>query len=316
MKTVQQWLCEVDENTLVQEFKWNCPVEFWRLENKGITVEDVYARQEQAFRSFVSEENLKKTLGESMKDIDEGRTYTHEEVWEQLGFHPKKKDPEADELQDFILDLMEKNEVILIRGNHEDLFVQMVTEDKGLPYSHHVSNGTYSTALQLTGYDAVMAQLRNYDFADKAKDTPYYQRIIPSLLDYYETEHYIFTHGWIPCIKERNGAYSYYTTWRDASPHEWMGARWINGMAAAQTATDDDKTIVCGHWHSSYGHSKIERKCSEFGPDADFSPYYGPGIIAVDACTAFSKRINILIIEDEPMENSLAGGSKSRRDQR
>ena len=52
-------------------------------------------------------------------------------------------------------------------------------------------------------------------------------------------------------------------------------------MDAAQTA-DENKTIVCGHWNTSYGHSKYEHKGTEFGEDADFSPYYGPGIIAID----------------------------------
>ena len=80
-----------------------------------------------------------------------------------------------------------------------------------------------------------------------------------------------------------------------------MSARWINGMDAAQTAADD-KTVVCGHWHASYGHSRYEKKCTEFGPDADFSPYYGPGVIAIDACTAHSMRINVLVIEDDEIK--------------
>jgi hypothetical protein len=46
------------------------------------------------------------------------------------------------------------------------------------------------------------------------------------------------------------------------------------------------------------GHSKYEHKGTEFGEDADFSPYYGPGIIAIDACTAFSGKSNCLVIED------------------
>ena len=44
--------------------------------------------------------------------------------------------------------------------------------------------------------------------------------------------------------------------------------------------------------------AEYEGKSSEFGPDADFSPYYGPGVIALDACTAHSGRINILTLED------------------
>ena len=84
---------------------------------------------------------------------------------------------EAKQLQQFILEQMEQDKIILIRGNHEDLFVELVTTDAGMPYSYHKSNGTYDTALQLTGFDPVMASIRHYDFADAAKDTPFYKEI-------------------------------------------------------------------------------------------------------------------------------------------
>ena len=58
-------------------------------------------------------------------------------------------------------------------------------------------------------------------------------------------------------------------------------------MDAAQ-GYPEEKTILCGHWHCSYGHATYEHKGSKFVLDADFSPYYGPGVIALDACTAFS----------------------------
>lgn len=115
---------------------------------------------------------------------------------------------EAKQLQQFILEQMEQDKIILIRGNHEDLFVELVTTDAGMPYSYHKSNGTYDTALQLTGFDPVMASIRHYDFADAAKDTPFYKEIIPAMLDYFETEHYVFTHGWIPSIPNRDKSYA------------------------------------------------------------------------------------------------------------
>lgn len=68
-------------------------------------------------------------------------------------------------------------------------------------------------------------------------------------------------------------------------------------MDAAQSCMEE-KTILCGHWHTSYGHARYEKKGSEFGPDADFSPYYGSKIIALDACTAFSGKNNAIILED------------------
>ena len=117
------------------------------------------------------------------------------------------------------------------------------------------------------------------------------------MLDYYETDHYVFVHGWIPCARDRQGGYGYYSEWRDASDGEWRSARWYNGMDAARTCMEE-KTIVCGHWHTSYGHSRYEGKGSEFGSDADFNPYYAPGIIALDACTAHSGQVNVIVIED------------------
>ena len=204
---------------------------------------------------------------------------------------------EAAEMQRFILSLLEQNAVILVRGNHEDLYEEMITIDEGLPVRHHRSNGTYGTALQLTGYDPGLAIVRNYDFAEAAQNTPYFQQIIPAMLDYYETEHCVFVHGWIPCIQEHDGSYSHRSDWREATPEEWHRARWLNGMDAAQSCPED-KTILCGHWHCSYGHARYENKGSEFGPDADFSPYYGPGVIALDACTAFSRKVNVIILDD------------------
>ena len=221
------------------------------------------------------------------------------------------RSPEAVEMQRFILELMEQDAVILIRGNHEDLFAEMVTVDEGLPVRHHVSNGTYGTALQLTGYDPTLAQIRHWDFAEKARETPFYQSIIPATIDWYETAHYIFTHGWIPCIRGWDGSYSYDPDWRDTGPEGWRMARWYNGMDAAQTCKEE-KTILCGHWHSSYGHSKYEGRGSEFGPDADFSPYYGPGVIALDACTAHSGKVNVIVIEDEDLSNQDADDERFR----
>ena len=203
---------------------------------------------------------------------------------------------EAKKLQDFILDLMDRDEVILVRGNHEDMFVTLVTSDGGTPYKHHRRNGTYDTAIQLTGFDPAEAFSRCFAFAKAAQRTPYYHRIIPAMKDYFETQSYVFVHGWIPCIYENCG-YSYYSSWREAPSHEWKRAHWYNGIDAARTCMEE-KTVVCGHWHASYGHAKYEKQGSEFGTDADFAPYYAPGIIAIDACTTHSKQVNIVILED------------------
>ena len=40
---------------------------------------------------------------------------------------------EALQMQDFILDLLIRDEIILIRGNHEDLFEEFLLDDEGCP---------------------------------------------------------------------------------------------------------------------------------------------------------------------------------------
>ncbi len=219
---------------------------------------------------------------------------------------------EAIKIQSFIEDLINKDEVILIRGNHEDLLVDLVENSakwmaRDIMMTHHWRNGTVDSLMQLTGGDLFCAVRHLDEMALKAKNTPFYKTVLPNTLNYYETKNHIFVHGWIPCTVLGRGTsltdtFIYESDWRSRQLNEWDKARWLNGMAAAYNKViEPNKTIVCGHWHTSYGHSAIEGKCSEFGEDADFSPYTAKGIIALDACTVHSHKVNCIIIEDEPL---------------
>lgn len=205
---------------------------------------------------------------------------------------------EALQMQAFLLERMDAGGLILVRGNHEDLFCQLLDEDGGLPTRQHLHNGTYDTALQLTGLTPVYARLHRRTLIRQARQTPYYTRIIPASVDYYETAHYIFVHGWVPCVQE-DGVLRLDSGWRCAEAEDWKRARWLHGIDAVRTARTE-KTVLCGHWHTSYGHAVYEKSGPEFGPGADFSPYRAPGILALDACTALSGRINVAVLEDEP----------------
>ena len=214
----------------------------------------------------------------------------------------------ARELQDFILDLMSRDEVILIRGNHEDLMLSLLDDElmwfgQNMFYSHHQSNGTVGTVLQLTKSSVSKVVFQPDLVRNAMGSTPFIRKIIPAMVDFFETTHYIFVHGWIPChcirINQYAEKFEFNPNWRKSSVDDWNFARWTNGMNAAKDGViEPEKTIVCGHWHCSFGHSKLEGKGSEFGKDADFTPYFSKGIIAIDACTAESHSINCLVLED------------------
>lgn len=214
--------------------------------------------------------------------------------------------PEAVQLQQFVLNLMREDKVILIRGNHEDLALQMLNTWHRESYwqYHHRANGTVDTVCQLTG-STMDALFYNAERIGRGfLNGPYVQRIIPQMVNYFETTRYIFVHGWIPStsvqIDDSHTQYVKIPDWRNASEEQWSKARWINGMLAAHTgAVEDGKTIVCGHWHCSYGHAHYERNGGEFDNNPDFSPYYGKGIIALDACTASTHKVNCIAIDNE-----------------
>lgn len=218
--------------------------------------------------------------------------------------------PEARETIDFMVKLLEEDRLIYVLGNHEELMVQCLQEiSHGGVYeiacgmSHHSHNMTWDSLLQISemserdGYHAPGELVR------RVIQSPLYRKLLPTCVDYFETPHYIFVHGWIPCKMEGykpRAKYRPIPDWRDADEDEWRRARWYNGMeiACRHHVIEEGKTIVCGHWNTSYGHAKIHRLCSEWGTDAIFSPFSDEGILALDASAANSGRLNCVVIED------------------
>ena len=200
---------------------------------------------------------------------------------------------------------------VLIKGNHESLLQDLC--ERGYPGGHDHTNGTFDTVCELGGagegrcFDecCIIAEQRTKNF-------------IYSMVPYFETKNYIFVHGWIPVTckdgmpmyHRRNRKFEFNQDWRYAHASEWEQARWLNGIdMALKGFVEPGKTIVCGHWHCSYGHmmddmaTKGMFNCiDEFGETAIWEPYYGNGIIAIDRCTAHTGEVNVLVLEDEFLE--------------
>lgn len=192
------------------------------------------------------------------------------------------------EIIDFVL--KHKDKVILIRGNHEDLMEQMI-ERNSSDYGD-LCNGTAQTIVDL--YPEW--QISEFDLKKIAKKTRL-QEVLDMCVDYYETTHYIFVHGWIPIIEN---CYLYDSNWRTARKERWEKARWTNPVEMYRYEIyEPNKTIVCGHWHcSALWHEQNPDEYGEFGDKANFETFITKNMIAIDACTAYSKKVNVLIIEE------------------
>lgn len=221
--------------------------------------------------------------------------------------------PDSVKCLEFINSIPTSNKVC-IRGNHEDLLEDVF--ERGYFRHHDWHNKTDQTIYQLSNiYDNDEAAI------EKCKSLQELRKYLDSCVDYFETDKYIFVHGWIPC--KRNDSSIYHTKFITREPIEnwrigdWQAARWDCGFDAwNQNIIVPDKTIVCGHWHTSYGHSKYHHFGNEFEDSwilvwnklykdaqikntACFDIFKDTGIIAIDGCTAHSHKVNVLKISKQ-----------------
>lgn len=195
---------------------------------------------------------------------------------------------ESNQVLEFIKDMLDMDKLIYVKGNHELLLKDCCKQIKDglIPSPHHWHNGTVKTICQLYGVPSEWIILEP-DYTDLICDAM--QSVLGFIdknsVNFFETKNYIFVHSTIPNVDN----------WRNATNEDWKEAMWKNPFSNFNPV--DGKTIVFGHWHTSWARHQ------EFGPNADFSPYYGNGYIGIDTCTARSGKVNVLVVEDEIEED-------------
>lgn len=204
-----------------------------------------------------------------------------------------------------------KTRKILVRGNHEDLLERCIASKQFTATDLH--NGTLTTIMNLSGYRKddywFLSNEQKRECFDNAKNNTQLNKYISSLVDYAEVDKYIFVHGWTPTIDSnlsplddkplQNAPLEWWDTKSNPDAEDlWKSARWTNGMQAwSDGCVIPDKTIVCGHWHTSWGNSVLHHIGTEWGPKACFTPFTDEGIIALDGCTAYSNHVNVVVLE-------------------
>ena len=200
---------------------------------------------------------------------------------------------------DFMSDMLNQNRAIYVRGNHEDLLLECVKSIHRRIHtgSHHISNGTIRTLANMM--DCSEYDILCHVYAEAAFDKAVGEltSLINKSVDFFELNDKIFVHGWVPTTCDENRTMIVHENWRDGN---WNEARWENGMEMAHfKLTVPNKTVVCGHWHTSWGHSKYHNDGDEWdGTSANFDPFIDEGIIAIDACTAYTHQVNVIVFNE------------------
>ena len=228
-----------------------------------------------------------------------------------------------------------KRRKVLINGNHEQLLKELVF--RRCPYQHDVHNGTFSTLLTLCPeYEPSIENFRaehpypkdnpelveewrksNRAFFDAMDEKLYANEKINEIMDwllseewidFLETKHHIFVHAFIPLL-DFHGEEIYMPSWSQASHKEWQDAAWgcpwdkyKKGLFVEEERKG--KVLVCGHWHTSDFYNNLDFADSPTKMSIRENPIYRskdyPGLIGLDACTALTHKVNVLVLgEDE-----------------
>ena len=206
--------------------------------------------------------------------------------------------------------LSDEGKAIVIRGNHDAMLIDYLNGKNVSPFNY-VYNGTNETLADFLHETRPFESwsllndrtptLENFNewITGAVKDiNEEYPELLPWLENlpyYYETEKYIFTHGaidtdakdWhVPKIKRY-------------SKEGWEALMWDDGNFFGKYIGNTDKTIVIGHFSTRHLRKMYDINDVE-DRDMDGILYrHDKKIIALDACTILTHKVNVLVVEDE-----------------
>lgn len=183
----------------------------------------------------------------------------------------------------FLENLRKKNRVILIKGNHELLLEKIIQRGYAINMDYAATVRTLEDFMRKLNYkdikDSILWLIRNA------------RNYFDSMKWYYELGDFIFVHSWMP--KDYKNALD--TTWKEVAC--------VDGTEAYhQEEIIPNKIIVNGHrfswiYHNKFSNNPIAIDSYRAVPKDYFLPYYDKGLIAIDTCTFYSHKVNVLVID-------------------
>lgn len=224
--------------------------------------------------------------------------------------------PDSLGVYNYIMSVPKKRR-ILIKGNHEDLFLELLKKDT--PESYDFSNYTVDTFCQIArpfivNWDCAAYYFEAFQYSDfwyRQDEEEYgilrrrWQQVVDIVKDhpitkwlqsnewknYYEVDKYIFVHSFIP-VNNNDGLPGYYIhnrnftempDWRTAANEsDWYDARWgcpwkNYARGLFETEEKNGKILVCGHWVVTDFRENLDCDFSQ-----DTGVYYSNHLIGLD----------------------------------
>ena len=218
---------------------------------------------------------------------------------------------EALMVYEYLKRLIGEGKAIVTRGNHDKFFIDFLQGSVNpFNYLHNGTNETIADFWHRTAPFESWCALEgncnldqmNYikwvDICSKEIKEEYPELLgwLKSLPRYYETKNYIFVHGAIDTKVE---------DWHN--PHcfrydliDWDALDFNDGSFFGESIVNTDKTVVIGHYGTRFLREMYNYPI-EKGHEDDILIRDDGKVIAIDATTAASKKVNVLVIENEEL---------------
>lgn len=206
---------------------------------------------------------------------------------------------ETIKLYNFIRDLP-KDRRVLIRGNHEYLLSNVY--DRKYLKEYDWNNGTgrtvcdfYKASVEKDKGTFDLTRMSDGIFNTILKECVNWIRYSNEWVNYFEVGKYVCVHSFIPTINSQ-----YISQWRDiTTEYMWECATWVNpGEEYKKGLFDNEvkngKVLVCGHFHASIVATQVTKR--NHTSNKAFTD--NRGIIALDTCTARTKKVNVMVYDD------------------
>ena len=207
--------------------------------------------------------------------------------------------PQPGELFVFLRRLSEQGRLIFIYGNHD---IELLDNLKKGSFTRKANRTCAELlVLHLTGE----AGLTDGELINKCKALGFTDFLSGVPVWYYETEHYIFTHGFIPTVKR-----NYNPNWRNATQQEWRAAARSDAMLLSMRhhICEPEKKIVCGHFSAARCYLMKDATSEDWAnkiykdvsivPAEGFQPFWGDTFIALDQSVKKTGFINCLVLDE------------------